>query len=48
MFYDAEAKITKLKVSLQGQQSLVVLSDLGEVFRRFDYEDISKKTLRKY
>jgi hypothetical protein len=42
LFYDAEVKITKVKVSVQGQQSLVFFSDMGNIFKRFDYEDISK------
>lgn len=42
LFYDAEVKITKIKMSLQGQQSLVFFSDMGSILRRFDYEDISK------
>ncbi len=42
LFYDAEIKITKFKASLQGQQSLLFLSDMGSVFGKFAYEDISK------
>ncbi len=31
-----------MKVSVQGQQSLLLYADMGNIFNRFDYEDISK------
>ena len=42
LFYDAEVKVTKVKVTVQGQQSLVFFADMGNIVKRFDYEDISK------
>jgi hypothetical protein len=32
MFYDADLKITKFKINIQGQQSLLVFSDMGSIF----------------
>ena len=31
-----------MKASVQGQQSLVFFADMGNIVKRFDYEDISK------